>query len=119
MKVTKKLQQDLITFNRVYRKSNKERPLTIEEYIKYLYGKGLPSSLKKTKPKPLKPKGIPNWAHDPYQYPSVQNSNYIPLKKTDSFKQEVSKKYTIAIPYNKGGYQVLRHDEIRDAGKKV
>tara|TARA_Y100001963_G_scaffold7218_1_gene9345 strand:+ start:4169 stop:4534 length:366 start_codon:yes stop_codon:yes gene_type:complete len=38
-------------------------------------------------------------------------------KHDDSYKQEVSKNYTVAIGYNKGGYQVIPKSEIKDIGK--
>ena len=38
-------------------------------------------------------------------------------KPDDSYKKETSKKYTVAIGYNKGGYQVIPNSEIKDIGK--
>ncbi len=38
-------------------------------------------------------------------------------KPDDSYKKEVSKNYTVAIGYNKGGYQVIPNSEIKDIGK--
>ena len=35
-----------------------------------------------------------------------------------SYKQEVSKNYTIAVAYNKGGYQVIPSDQVKYIGKK-
>ena len=35
-----------------------------------------------------------------------------------SYKQEVSKNYTIAVAYNKGGYQVIPNDQVKYIGKK-
>jgi hypothetical protein len=35
----------------------------------------------------------------------------------NSYKQEVSKKYTVAIAYNKGAYQVIPNENIKDIGK--
>ncbi len=34
-----------------------------------------------------------------------------------SYRQEVSKKYTVSIPYNKGAYQVVPNDDIKNIGK--
>jgi hypothetical protein len=34
-----------------------------------------------------------------------------------SYREEVSKKYTVSIPYNKGAYQVVPNDEIKNIGK--
>lgn len=122
MKITKKLQNDLVEFNRVYRKPNKEIPLTIDEYIRYLYGKGLPTALKKSKPKRLKASSIPSWANDPYKYPSIEPSNYIPLRnsimdrldqESEETKEEIlRKKNRIAIPFSKGAYQYVNDESI-------
>ena len=49
-------------------------------------------------------------------YPSLDNTTYIPQPDTQ-YKNEVSKQYTIAIAYNKGGYQVIGKDNIKDIGK--
>jgi hypothetical protein len=35
----------------------------------------------------------------------------------NSYKQEVSKQYTVSIAYNKGAYQVIPKKEIKDIGK--
>lgn len=122
MKVTKKIEQDLIDFNRRYRKPNKERPLTIDEYVRYLYGKGLPTTVKKSKPARLKPRTIPTWAIDPYQYPSVQDSDYHPTRNSimDRLDREseetraeiLRKKNRIALPYSKGAYQYVNDESI-------
>ena len=34
-----------------------------------------------------------------------------------SFQKEVSAKYTVAIAYNKGAYQVISKENIKDIGK--
>ena len=34
-----------------------------------------------------------------------------------SYKQEVSKNYTVAIAYNKGGYMVIPKSNIKDIGR--
>jgi hypothetical protein len=41
---------------------------------------------------------------------------YTPEKDTQ-YKNEVSKRYTVAIAYNKGGYQVISKENIKDIGK--
>tara|TARA_Y100001963_G_C6742118_1_gene429524 strand:+ start:241 stop:579 length:339 start_codon:yes stop_codon:yes gene_type:complete len=38
-------------------------------------------------------------------------------KPDDSYKKETLKRYTVAIGYNKGGYQVIPNSEIKDIGK--
>lgn len=51
------------------------------------------------------------------KYPSLPiTSGYSPLPD-NSYKKEVSKNYTVAIGYNKGGYQVIPNKEIKDIGK--
>ena len=35
-----------------------------------------------------------------------------------SYKQEISKQYTVAVAYNKGGYQVIPKSQIKDIGRK-
>ena len=34
-----------------------------------------------------------------------------------SYREEVSKKYTVSIPYNKGAYQVISQDNVEDIGR--
>jgi|TARA_B110000483_G_scaffold228639_1_gene291686 hypothetical protein len=51
------------------------------------------------------------------KYPSYQGtSSYNPLPDT-SYKKEASKNFTVAIGYNKGGYQVIPKNEIKHIGK--
>tara|TARA_B100000424_G_C22768016_1_gene413706 strand:+ start:203 stop:526 length:324 start_codon:yes stop_codon:yes gene_type:complete len=51
------------------------------------------------------------------KYPSLTSSKgYTPSEDT-SYRQEVSKQYTVAIGYNKGAYQVIPKGEIKDIGK--
>ena len=51
------------------------------------------------------------------KYPSYDSNKYIPTSYDDSYKKEVSQNYTVAIGYNKGGYQVIPKSEIKDIGK--
>jgi len=48
-----------------------------------------------------------------YSGPSKGNT----LVADDSYKEEASKNFTVAIGYNKGGYQVIPNSEIKDIGK--
>lgn len=51
------------------------------------------------------------------KYPSYTGpSTYNPLPD-ESYKKEASKNFTVAIGYNKGGYQVIPKSEIKDIGK--
>lgn len=52
------------------------------------------------------------------KYPSLPMGSSKPTKAEDnSYKQEISKQYTVAIPYNKGAYQVIPKENIKDIGK--
>lgn len=130
MKITKKLQDELVIFNRQYRKPNNERPLTIEEYARYVYGKGLPQQKPKKSKARLKASSIPSWANDPYQYPSAQASTYVPLKNSimdrldqeseDVRKEIMDKKNRIALPYSKGAYQYITDADLAKClGRKL
>lgn len=130
MKITKKLQEELVIFNRQYRKPKNERPLTIEEYARYVYGKGLPQPKREKSRARLKASGIPSWANDPYKIPSVQSSDYVPLKnsimerldsESDKVKKEIlDKKNRIALPYSKGAYQYITDADLAKClGRKL
>ena len=49
-------------------------------------------------------------------YPSAKVSEYKTPEDT-SYKKEISKQYTISIAYNKGAYQVIPKNEVKDIGK--
>jgi|TARA_R110000823_G_scaffold185365_2_gene317748 hypothetical protein len=51
------------------------------------------------------------------KYPSLMTSKPM-VYEDNSYKQEVSKKYTVAVAYNKGGYQVIPSDQVKYIGKK-
>jgi len=114
MKLTKKDLLAMQDFNRL-RSRIGEPKMNEEQYLNYIYGKI--KLIKNTKAK-YKGIDIPNWANDCRKFVSV-TSNHIATKKNDDYKKEVSKNYTVAIAYNKGGYQVLRKEEIATAGRKV
>lgn len=50
------------------------------------------------------------------QYPS-QDDIGVAVKKDAAYKQEVSSKYTIAPAYNKGAYQVISRENVKDIGR--
>jgi len=51
------------------------------------------------------------------KYPSYTGeSKYTPVAD-ESYKKDVSKNFTVAIGYNKGGYQVIPNNEIKHIGK--
>ena len=103
----------MVEFNRMRVKIG-EPKLNEKEYLNYIYGK---VKLIQSKNK-LKSLDIPSWANDPRVYVSGI-SNYIATKKNDEYKKEISKQYTISIPFNKGAYQVLLPSEVKNAGRKV
>ena len=118
MKLTKKLEKEWHEFNRFYRKPQHLRNLSLQEYVDYLYGKGLPDCKPKLETKPLKPRGVPDWAFNPHTIPSVKPAtDYVPSVKDDGYKKEVAKNYTVSICYNKGSYMVIPSNEIKCIGK--
>ena len=112
MKLTLKQKDALIEFNKL-RKRIGEPKYTPEEYYNYIYGK---TKLIKTKSR-YKGIDVPVWANTHKDIPSV-TTNHIPTKPRDDFKKEVSKNYTISIPFNKGSYSVIPKSEIHCIGKK-
>ena len=50
------------------------------------------------------------------EYPSAPLTPYKPQPRQD-WKSEVSSEYTIAPAYNKGAYQVISRDNVKDIGK--
>ena len=51
------------------------------------------------------------------KYPSLLTNKPMVVEDT-SYQQEVKKNYTIAVAYNKGGYQVIPTDQVKYIGKK-
>ena len=47
---------------------------------------------------------------------STKLPEYTPAEDT-SYKKKISSKYTVAIAYNKGAYQVIPKSDIKDIGK--
>ena len=50
-------------------------------------------------------------------YPSWTGKSSYSAPEDQSYKQEVSKNYTVSIAYNKGAYQVIPKKEIKSIGK--
>ena len=48
--------------------------------------------------------------------PSAPIGKYT-VPKDNSYKQDISKQYTVSIAYNKGAYQVIPKGEVKDIGK--
>ena len=79
---------------------------------------------KKTKPFiPLAPKKELQfkrswWEEERQAKKSAPFKPFEPRKVEDtSYRQEISKKYTVSIPYNKGNYQVIPNEDIKHIGK--
>nr|QMP83082.1 MAG: hypothetical protein [Caudoviricetes sp.] len=114
MKLTKKDLESLVVFNRNQKRIG-EPKMSPEQYLRYLYGKT--EKIIQGKPKRLKSIDIPVWAISHKDIPSV-TSNHIATKPNQEYKKEVSKNYTISIPFNKGSYSVIPVSEIHCIGKK-
>ena len=130
MKITKKLQDDLVIFNRRYRKPSNERPLTIEEYVRYVYGKCLTQPKRKQSRNRLKVQGSPSWASNPYDIPSAATTDHIAVKnsimerlnnESEEVRKEIlDKKNRIALPYSKGAYQYITDADLAKClGRKL
>jgi len=50
-------------------------------------------------------------------YPSFDSGGIDVSKRDRSVNTQISAKYTIAPAYNKGAYQVIPNDNVRDIGK--
>jgi hypothetical protein len=116
LKLTKNDIEGMKKFN-----SNQKRigepVLDEDEYLLYLYGK---VKIKKQKPSKLKSKDIPSWASDWRNIPSSNSDGMSEgMTRDNSWKVEICKKYPIAPPCNKSGYQLLLPSEIEGAGRKL
>ena len=60
---------------------------------------------------------IPSYESKSQHIPSKSDGVGNATKKDESYKLEVSKQYTIAPAYNKGGYQVIGKNNIKDIGR--
>lgn len=57
------------------------------------------------------------WVDTKKEYKSAPFKPYVPRKIDDSYKKEVSSKYTVSIAYNKGTYQVISNQDVEHIGK--
>ena len=73
-------------------------------------------NVKKAEPvfKPLVKKEV--YRRETEYYPS-QEMMGIASKTDDTYKKEVSQSYTLAPAYNKGAYQVIPTENIKDIGR--
>ena len=60
----------------------------------------------------------PNY-EDQVQYKSVPLTPATQVVHDDSYKKEISSKYTVSIAYNKGTYQVIPDDENIQTHRKI
>ncbi|NCX30451.1 MAG: hypothetical protein EBX27_04250 [Proteobacteria bacterium] len=59
------------------------------------------------------------WQEEQRKYKSAE---FVPTDMAgkpydDSYKQEISKNYTVSIAFNKGAYQVISNQDIEHIGK--
>lgn len=101
---------------------NKERKkrhlpvLTLDEYIDYLHGVNPKKAAKRDVYRPSKTINDERMEKEK-KYPSVTTFKGDCTKPDTSHKAEIAGKYTVAIPYNKGGYAVIPNDDIEHIGK--
>ena len=60
---------------------------------------------------------VPSYTHRTPYIPSTGDGIGNAFKKDDRDRLRVSKNYTIAPAYNKGAYQVIGKDNIKDIGR--
>lgn len=73
--------------------------------------------VKVSKPVVFEPLVLPKRTYENNsKYPSRDDGGIAAVKDT-SFKQEISAKYTIAPAYNKGAYQVISRENVKDIGR--
>lgn len=51
------------------------------------------------------------------EYKSAEIVSAVTEKVEDNFRKDISAKYTIAPAYNKGAYQVISRENVRDIGR--
>lgn len=76
--------------------------------------------IRKDKSKDFKPLDTTpkSYRRDVVEYPSLPvTARGSTETKDTSFKKEISSKYTIAPAYNKGAYQVISRDNVKDIGR--
>lgn len=76
------------------------------------------SRVRKVKPvfKPLKATNEPYRRETP-EYKSSDTEAFNVYCNDGSFRKEISSKYTVAPAYNKGAYQVISRENVKDIGK--
>lgn len=74
---------------------------------------------RKTKPvfQDLQPNASTVYRRETPHYPSVDMGSGVCGTTKSTMKQEISSKYTIAPAYNKGAYQVISIENVKDIGR--
>jgi hypothetical protein len=57
------------------------------------------------------------YRRDTKEYKSVADTKVVEQIVDTSYRAEVSAKYTLAPAYNKGAYQVISRDNVKDIGR--
>ena len=55
--------------------------------------------------------------YSPTLYAPVAKPTEYKTPEDTSYKKEISKQYTVSFAYNKGAYQVIPKNEVKDIGK--
>lgn len=111
------------TRRRKPKKMTKKQLASLEQHNKYLKRIGLEPRDSVLTPKLNKKvlngigNSIPSYESDTKHIPSKGDGVGNATKKDERYKLEVSKQYTIAPAYNKGGYQVIGKNNIKDIGR--
>ena len=67
--------------------------------------------------KPMEVRSVhPNY-EDRVQYKSAPLSLPKEISQDESYKKDISSKYTVSVAYNKGNYQVIPRSDIQHIGK--
>ena len=64
----------------------------------------------------MTPRNVPVGYNDAKEYPSVPLTSFVAEPDT-TYKKEISSNYTVSVAYNKGAYQVISNENIKDIGK--
>ena len=111
------------TRRRKQKKMTKKQLASLAEHNKFLKRMGIDPRktvlTPKLNKKVLKGTGntLPNYESNTPHIPSNGDGIGNATKKDERYKLEVSKNYTIAPAYNKGGYQVIGKNNIKDIGR--
>lgn len=65
--------------------------------------------------KPLKADN--SYRRETEYYPSGDNGKMNVYNSDDTYRKDISAKYTVAPAYNKGAYQVISRENVKDIGK--